>query len=123
MTDRPKKDSGARRRYGPTALITGASDGIGRAFAAQLAEQGFDLILVARREGVLRDLAGELAGRFGVDVRVVPLDLADPAAVPALMAETEGAPVGLVVAAAGFGSIGPFLDRDGASEANMVDLN
>jgi short-subunit dehydrogenase len=51
------------------------------------------------------------------------MDLSDPAAVPELMSLTENTPVGLVVAAAGFGSIGPFLDQDMASETNMVDLN
>jgi short-subunit dehydrogenase len=51
------------------------------------------------------------------------MDLSDPSAVPELMSLTENTPVGLIVAAAGFGSIGPFLDQDMASEINMVDLN
>jgi short-subunit dehydrogenase len=117
------KDSALKRRFGPSALITGASDGIGRAFAMQLAEQGFDLILVARRGSVLQEMALDLSTRFGANVRVLAMDLSDPAAVPELMSLTQSAPIGLVVAAAGFGSIGPFLDQDVASEINMVDLN
>lgn len=123
MTNTPNRDSALKRRFGPTALITGASDGIGRAFAVELAEQGFDLILIARRDDVLQDVALDLGTRFGVDVRVLALDLSDLSAVPDLMSLTEGTPVGLVVAAAGFGSIGPFLEQDMASEINMVDLN
>jgi short-subunit dehydrogenase len=123
MTNTPSKDSALKRRFGPTALITGASDGIGRAFAVQLAEQGFNLILVARRGDVLQEMALDLGTRFGGDVRVLAMDLSDPSAVPELMSLTESTPVGLVVAAAGFGSIGPFLDQDVASEINMVDLN
>jgi short-subunit dehydrogenase len=123
MTNTPRKDRALKRRFGPTALITGASDGIGRAFAVQLAGQGFDLILVARRGDVLQEMALDLGTRFGGDVRVMAMDLSDPAAVPDLLSLTESTPVGLVVAAAGFGSIGPFLDQDMASEINMVDLN
>jgi short-subunit dehydrogenase len=123
MTDTPSKDSPLKRRFGPAALITGASDGIGRAFAVQLAEHGFDLILVARRCEVLQELALDLGTRFGGDVHVLPMDLSDPSAVQHLMSLTENRPVGLVVAAAGFGSIGPFLDQNVASEINMVNLN
>jgi uncharacterized protein len=123
MTGTTGNDNVLKHRFGPTALITGASDGIGRAFALQLAEQGFDLVLVARRGSVLQELALDLGTRFGVDVRVLAMDLSDPLAVPELMRQTETAPIGLVVAAAGFGSIGAFLDRDVLSEVNMVDLN
>ncbi|MDP5083993.1 MAG: SDR family oxidoreductase [Yoonia sp.] len=123
MTKTQNKDTALKRRFGPTAVITGASDGIGRAFAVQLAEQGFDLILVARRDSVLQEMAQDLTARFGVDVRVLAMDLSNVAAVSELLQLTESDPVGLVVAAAGFGSIGRFLDQEVASEINMVDLN
>jgi uncharacterized protein len=112
-----------KRRFGPTALITGASDGIGRAFAEALAAQGFDLVLVARRDAVLQEMALELGKRHGITVQVIAADLSSPQAVDDVLAQTEGLPVGLMVAAAGFGSIGPFLAQDVTSEVNMVDVN
>jgi short-subunit dehydrogenase len=112
-----------KARFGPTALITGASDGIGRAFAVALAAQGFDLVLVARRETVLQGLARDLAAKHGVRVAVIAADLSAPRAVAEVLAQTATANLGLLVAAAGFGSIGPFLDLDAATEANMVDVN
>ncbi|MDM7932214.1 SDR family oxidoreductase [Tabrizicola sp.] len=116
-------EHGLKDRFGPTALVTGASDGIGRAFAARLAEQGFDLILVARREAALQEIALDLGARFGVEVRVLAIDLTETGAVSTLLSRTEDAPVGMVVAAAGFGSIGPFLEQDPGSELGMIDLN
>lgn len=112
-----------KTRFGPTALVTGASDGIGRACAEALAAQGFDLVLVARREAVLQHLAKDLASRHGIAVQVIAVDLSSPLAVAEILARTEGLPIGLVIAAAGFGSIGPFLAQDVASEVNMVDVN
>lgn len=111
------------RRFGPTALITGASDGIGRAFAQRLAAEGFDLLLVARREGGLRDLATALEARHGTRVTVLPRDLSEPASVHGLLEQTADQPIGLLVAAAGFGSLGSFLDQDVGQELNMIDLN
>ena len=123
MRDTITKENALKRRFGPTALVTGASDGIGRAFAMQLAENGFDLILVARRASLLQELAQEIGTRCDVAVSICAMDLSDPTKVPELMRLTEGLPVGLVVAAAGFGSIGPFLEQDMETEINMVDLN
>jgi uncharacterized protein len=115
--------SDLKTRFGPTALITGASDGIGRAFAEALAIQGLDLVLVARREAVLQDLAVDLGTTHGVNVQVIAADLSDPEAVAQILGRTEGQPIGLLVASAGFGSTGPFLAQDVASEVNMVDVN
>jgi short-subunit dehydrogenase len=112
-----------KKRFGPAALITGASDGIGRALAEALAAQGFDLILVARRESVLHSLSQELMGKHAIKVEVIAADLSDPRATAMVLQRTRDMPVGLLVAAAGFGSIGPFVALDVAEEANMVDLN
>lgn len=109
--------------FGPRALVTGASDGIGRAIATDLAAQGFALTLVARRGEALDDLAQDLTRRHGVGVKVLPLDLTRPEDVAALASRAGQEEVGLLVSAAGFGSIGPFLARDPATETAMVDLN
>ena len=68
-----------RRHRGETALITGASSGIGRELARQFAGDGADLVLIARSEDRLRELAGDLTVEYGVRVEVVPADLAGPA--------------------------------------------
>jgi uncharacterized protein len=112
-----------RERYGPRALVTGASSGIGREIAVQLAAAGLDLVLVARREIVLRELAAELAGRNGVDVRVLGLDLSRTADVDELLTATADTDIGLYVAAAGFGTSGPFLDAALDREREMLRLN
>jgi len=65
-----------RERYGPWAVITGASDGIGREFAGRLAEAGLNLVLAARRKGILEDVANRLARDHGVQVETVTVDLA-----------------------------------------------
>ena len=112
-----------RSRYGPRALVTGASSGIGREIAVQLAAAGLDLVLVARGEMALRELAAELAARHDVDVRVLPLDLAGPTGVDELTLATTGTDIGLYVAAAGFGTSGPFLDAAPDCEREMLRLN
>ncbi len=110
-------------RYGTWAVVTGASDGIGRAFAEALAAQGVNLVLVARRTHRLDSLAGELARVHGVSCRVLTADLAQASEVRGLVANTADLDVGLLIAAAGFGTSGPLLDASIENECNMVAVN
>jgi uncharacterized protein len=123
MKGRTMNKDRLRERFGPVALVTGASDGIGRAFAEQLAADGFDLVLVARLESVLRGLSTELAERHGVSVRTIASDLATPEGPAQVLDQTADLEIGLLVAAAGFGSSGSFLAQDVTVEAGMVDVN
>jgi hypothetical protein len=112
-----------RTRYGPWAVVTGASSGIGRGVAVVLAEAGIDCVLVARRGDVLQALAADLADRHGVRTRVVATDLARDDGATAVRHATDDLDVGLLVAAAGFGTSGPFLDGDRDRELAMLDVN
>jgi len=110
---------------GMTALITGASSGIGLELAKLFAADGHDLVLVARRADLLEALARELRGRSGITVRVWPEDLADPAAPTRLFerARSEGVAIDMLVNNAGFGALGPFADLPGERQLAMIDLN
>ena len=108
-----------------TVLITGASMGIGRAFAAEFARRGWRLVLVARSEAALTAVQGELTARYGVSAAVVPLDLAAPGAPQALYDRLarDGVEVDALVNAAGFGDHAAFLDSDLARALDMMQLN
>lgn len=112
-----------RHRYGPWALVTGGSSGIGFALSQQLAAAGFNLILVARNADRLSQAAQQLRGDYGVQCEMLALDLSDPNAHAELTAATQSLDVGLLVAAAGFGNSGPLIDCDLEVECNMLDLN
>lgn len=106
-------------RYGPWAVITGASSGIGEAIARDLAARGIHLVLVARRLDALTAVADDLA----VQTRVISLDLSERGAAERLAEQVGDLDIGLVVAAAGFGVGGPHLDTALERHAAMVDLN
>lgn len=112
-----------RDRYGPWAVVTGASDGIGAAVAGRLAAEGLNLLLVARRADRLAQLCEQLTGAHDIKARVLPLDLAEPDSITPLAQACEGLDIGLVVAAAGFGSSGAFAAGDRAAERQMLAVN
>lgn len=107
-----------------TALVTGATAGIGREFAQQLAARGEDLILVARDRARLEDLAGELRATRGVHVEVLPADLSDREQVERVAQRFAAAdrPVDLLVNNAGFGMKHSFLRNEIAQEEAMFDV-
>lgn len=110
-------------KYGEWALITGASDGIGRELAFVLAKRGLNLILCARRKEILNDIAKDIQIIFKVKVEVISVDLSDDVALSEMIYKTGNKNIGLLVTAAGFGTSGYFSDLDIENELNMVDLN
>jgi uncharacterized protein len=122
-TNRPAQHTEFMRKYGPWAVVTGASDGIGQAFAEEIARRGVHVVLVARRADRLTALADRLGSEFQVQTRVLALDLSDSAASTTLTREIADIEVGLFVAAAGFGTSGNFVDSDLDAELNMLDVN
>ncbi len=108
-----------------TALVTGASSGLGDAFARALAARGAHLVLVARSADRLEALAGELAARHGVRAVPIPADLARPGAVAGLSAELarREIAVDVLVNNAGFATYGPFEAASAGREGEEVQLN
>lgn len=106
------------------ALVTGASAGIGRSFAHQLAARGYDLVLVARRQDRLDELAAQLRSEAGAEVEVVAADLADRGSLQKVEARLadEANPVDLLVNNAGFGLKEKFLDNDIEVEQAQQDV-
>jgi uncharacterized protein len=105
------------------ALVTGASSGLGRAFARALAARGHDLIVVARRRDRLDGLHAELVARHGVAVEIVACDLATDAGLTECRAAVAGRDIAVAVLNAGFGSLGSFAEADREREDRMVRLN
>lgn len=101
-------------RYGDWAMVTGASAGIGQSLARQIAAEGMNLVLSARRADRLTALASELERDFGVETRVLPGDLSKRADVERMLADVEDLEIGLLANNAGLGYAGRFdlLDRD-----------
>jgi uncharacterized protein len=112
------------KRYGPWALIAGASEGTGRAFALSLARKGLPSVLVARREAPLIVLRDEIRAQTGVECVTATVDLSQPDAGKRIAAAAGSREVGLFVANAGADTNGSrFLDRDVESWNQLVHLN
>jgi len=107
------------------ALITGASSGIGYELAKVFARHGHDLILVARNQDKLCQLAEELRASFGITVKVLAKDLSLPTAVPEIVTELQQTAIriGLLVNNAGVDVYGYFYDTDWTQELQMIQLN
>ena len=110
-------------KYGPWALIAGASDGLGESFARYLANQGINLILIARRIQLLNELAADLEEKYKIDTKVIQLDLADSSILSTIDAETHDIEVNLLIYIASDSSIEPFLEKSLENHLKIIDLS
>lgn len=115
----------SRRGDGKTALVTGASAGIGVDLAHCFAKDGYDLILAARSEGALKEVASKIASDHGVKAAAIATDLAAEGAGAKLAADirARGLKVDVLVNNAGYGHAGSFTSSDLKTQIGMVDLN
>ena len=112
------------QQYGPWALIAGGSEGVGEAFARQLAAEGMHLVLVARRSEPLAQLAQQLRDEWAVEVRTASIDLTAPDVVAQLRAVTDDIEIGLLVCNAGSATrFDDFLDTPLADAQRLFRLN
>jgi hypothetical protein len=108
-----------------TALVTGASAGIGAIFARKLAQRGHDLVLVARSQDKLQAIADELSQQYGIQATVIPRDLTAPDGTETLFQQMEqlGIQVDVLINNAGFGVYGEFAEGDREKHLKMLQLN
>jgi len=112
-----------KQQYGSWALITGASSGIGRAMSEQVAQQGMNIVAVARNQANLDALKDSLETRFGIKVRTISADLSLPEASHELDKQTTDLDIGLLIPNAGIENNGAFIDNPIAAEQKMLTLN
>lgn len=113
-----------RGKYGPWAVVAGASEGTGAEYARQLAAVGIHCLLVARRPEPLEQIARELTGKYHVQTRVLSVDLSSPDAAQRMQAATADVEVGLYVSNAGADSTGKhFLDLPLEHSHRLINLN
>jgi hypothetical protein len=111
------------KRFGPWALVAGGSQGLGAAFAEELAAAGFGIVLVARRAGPLEETAADLRSRHGVQVRTVVMDLSSPGFLAVLDAATAPLEIGLLVCDAAHAHTGRFLEAGLEECLRILDTN
>jgi short-subunit dehydrogenase len=99
-------------KFGPWAIVTGASSGIGKEFSRQLAANGLNIVLVARRLELLKELGQNFEKQFGVQCRAVQLDLSDENFIGTIKEATQDLDIGLVVSNAGTGNPGSFIKKN-----------
>jgi hypothetical protein len=112
-----------KNRFGPWALVTGASSGIGREFARQIAASGINVVLVARREALLDEVGKAIANEFKVQYHTVVADLSQAGFLENLAKATDDLDIGLVVSNAGTGNPGEFLKIDRERLESLLRLN
>ena len=112
-----------QQRYGKWGLVAGSSEGLGAAYAKELASLGLNLILVARRGELLQSLAAQLSDQYGIKVKTIALDLSASDAAEHIVQQTMELDIGLLVYNAAFSAVGPFLERSMQDHLNEIHTN
>lgn len=110
-------------KFGPWALITGASSGIGEGFAKQLAAEGLNLVLVARRGAVLEEIGRQMKKEYHISYQVIEADLSDESSIQKIINATESMEIGLLISNAGTGKVGKFFERTETELRSLIQLN
>lgn len=112
-----------KQKYGSTALVAGASEGIGAAFATCLAAEGIDLILIARRLSPLQQLADLLGHKYNVNIKCITCDLSEESATQQIVEEVEGLEISFLVYNAALSYIGPFINNSIENHLKAASVN
>ncbi len=112
-----------KSKYGPWALVTGATRGLGAEFARQIGDKGLNLVLAARSRDELAQVAEEVRQKSGVEVKAVVTDLSRPESIEALRRETEGVEIGLLVSNAAQPLVGLFFEQSLEAKLKTVEVN
>lgn len=110
-------------KYGNTALVAGASEGLGAAYCHALAAQGIDLVMIARRKETLDSAAAEIRTKYGVQTHTIACDLADPNIISIINDQIAGLSIDILVYNAALSHIGPFLDTDINEHIKVTTVN
>ncbi|GMQ31708.1 SDR family NAD(P)-dependent oxidoreductase [Algoriphagus confluentis] len=110
-------------KYGPWAVVTGASSGIGRAMCLALAKIGLDLVLVGRNQQALMELSQEIEGKFFSKTRILQADLSLLEENRRIIEETKTLGIGLLICSAGMGTSGRFMESKVEDELEMIRVN
>src|SRR6185437_15871535 len=112
-----------KKQFGPWALVTGASSGLGKEFARQLAADGLNLVLVARRQNLLEEISIQLEREYKIECRTIVADLSEPNAIDKIVAATDDIEIGLLISNAGTGNVGKFFSFEEPHHKYILQLN
>ncbi len=118
-----KEKNRLKNKYGPWAIVTGASSGIGLELATQLAAAGLNLVINSRHADKLQEIAEGLKSKYKIEIRIIASDVSDAEGVDKIIQATYDLNVGMLIVSAGYGTSGFFIDSSLHAEVNMLRVN